>query len=285
MSIHNPIPLPIGESDDGGDAEARVPDATPLLPDDAIVPVAARHDGWTPDRQRVFIEGLASCGNVAMAARRVGMTVESAYRLRRRADAAGFDRAWNLALSHLMDRLLPAAVDRAINGSLRTRYYRGEVIAEEHVHHDGLLLYLLQHGQAMMKANSERRHRFGELDTLLDQIGKGEAPPPEAPESRLHYRLWYSHLGGWMTNCPPPPAGNVGFEHGSMLDFSYRRTLTDEEEGARQRLVTAGLDSEEAMRRRLFALAPGWTHGLFAHPVSIASLAGYRSRSARRAMA
>ncbi len=54
------------------------------------VPVAARHDGWTPEKQRGFIDALAACGCVKAAAQHVGMTPKSAYRLRNRADAISF---------------------------------------------------------------------------------------------------------------------------------------------------------------------------------------------------
>ena len=69
-------------------AYARVP---PFLP----VPLRARADGWTPARQARFIGLLAETGSVAEAARRVGMTRESAWRLRRRPGAASFAHAWD----------------------------------------------------------------------------------------------------------------------------------------------------------------------------------------------
>lgn len=39
---------------------------------------------WTPSKARAFIEALAQHGKVAVAARSVGMTRQSAYRLRDR---------------------------------------------------------------------------------------------------------------------------------------------------------------------------------------------------------
>jgi hypothetical protein len=53
------------------------------------VPVRARHDGWTPKKQRLYVEGLADTGCASEAAARVGMTEQSANRLRRRPDARG----------------------------------------------------------------------------------------------------------------------------------------------------------------------------------------------------
>ncbi|HEY6817034.1 MAG TPA: hypothetical protein VI168_15970 [Croceibacterium sp.] len=70
-------------------AYARVP---PFVP----VPLRARADGWTPERQARFIGLLAECGSVAEAARGVGMGRESAWRLRRRTGAGSFAHAWDV---------------------------------------------------------------------------------------------------------------------------------------------------------------------------------------------
>ena len=80
------------ESPPSWPAYARVP---PFLP----VPLRARADGWTPERQARFIGLLAETGSVAEAARRVGMGRESAWRLRRRAEAASFAHAWDAVLA------------------------------------------------------------------------------------------------------------------------------------------------------------------------------------------
>jgi hypothetical protein len=61
-------------------------------------PVRYRKDGWTPQRQRAFILGLAETGAVLAACRRVGKSAEAAYRLSRRPDAAAFRAAWETAL-------------------------------------------------------------------------------------------------------------------------------------------------------------------------------------------
>ena len=73
-------------------AYKRVP---PFVP----VPVRARKDGWDAMRQGQFIGWLAQTGSVAQAAARVGRSRESAHRLRRRADAAGFADAWDAVLA------------------------------------------------------------------------------------------------------------------------------------------------------------------------------------------
>jgi hypothetical protein len=69
----------------------RVPAFTP-------VPLRYRADGWTPMRQAAFLGALAETWRVAEAARRVGMTRESAYRLRSRPGAESFAAAWDSIL-------------------------------------------------------------------------------------------------------------------------------------------------------------------------------------------
>jgi len=65
-----------------------------------FTPVRLRHrrDGWTPERQRRYVALLAATGHAGQAAQAVGMTEQSAARLRRRPDAASFARACEFAL-------------------------------------------------------------------------------------------------------------------------------------------------------------------------------------------
>lgn len=59
----------------------------------------ARRDGWTALRQGEFVGWLAQTGCVTEAAARVGVSRESAYRLRRREGSEGFAAAWDFALA------------------------------------------------------------------------------------------------------------------------------------------------------------------------------------------
>ena len=57
-----------------------------------------RHDGWTEDRQIGFLGALHRTRNVTFAAATVGMSRESAYRLRARPSGAAFGAAWDRIL-------------------------------------------------------------------------------------------------------------------------------------------------------------------------------------------
>lgn len=66
-----------------------------------FTPVAlrARADGWTPERQRLFVAALAALGHAGHAAAWVGMSEQTAARLRHREDASSFSRACAAAFS------------------------------------------------------------------------------------------------------------------------------------------------------------------------------------------
>ena len=59
------------------------------------VPLRARRDGWSVTRQCEFLAQLYLTGSVTAAARAVGMSRASAYRLREREGAESLAHAWD----------------------------------------------------------------------------------------------------------------------------------------------------------------------------------------------
>ena len=108
------------------------------------VPTSARHDGWTPDRQRAFIEQLTRCGVVSASAKAVGMSAKSAYALRKRPGAEGFAAAWDRAADEGTCRACDTAIDRALNGTARPIFYRGRQVGERRIYSDALLIAALR---------------------------------------------------------------------------------------------------------------------------------------------
>ena len=105
-----------------------------------------RHDGWTEEKQRRFIEVLADTGLVGLAAREVGMTRASAYRLRRAPYAAAFARAWEVARERAGALIEDIAFERAIEGVEQEVYDGyGELKGSRTVYNDRLLTFLLRH--------------------------------------------------------------------------------------------------------------------------------------------
>lgn len=109
----------------------------------APVPVQARRDGWTAARQAGFIQRLALYGDVPRAARGVGMSRESAWRLRRRPGSEGFAAAWDKATGWGSDRLTDLGLERALNGEVRAVHYRGRKVGEQLRFDNRLLIAVL----------------------------------------------------------------------------------------------------------------------------------------------
>ena len=63
------------------------------------VPLRGRRDGWSEVRQCAFLAQLYVTGSVSAAARAVGMSRASAYRLRERQGAESFAFAWDRVLT------------------------------------------------------------------------------------------------------------------------------------------------------------------------------------------
>ena len=117
----------------------------PPVPEFVPVPRKYRHDGWTPERQRAFIEALADCGSVTRAAAQVNMAQANCYTLRRAPGAEEFRRAWDAALDFGVKRLKDVAFERAIEGQLYP-VFRGEKLVGFHRRkNDALLMFCLRH--------------------------------------------------------------------------------------------------------------------------------------------
>lgn len=96
------------------------------------VPVRARRDGWTKAAQQGFIVRLALGGCVTLAAKAVGKTRKSAYRLRERPDAASFAAAWDKAYGSGRDRTFDVSLERALCGEEVPVMRDGRCVAVRH---------------------------------------------------------------------------------------------------------------------------------------------------------
>ena len=138
------------------------------------VPLRPRHDGWHPEKQIAFVEALADSACVEEAARRVGMSVQSAYALRRRHDACHFREAWDAAIDMGMHRLEQAALSRALNGVARPVFYKGEQVGEWRHHDERLAMFLLRY---------RRPTRYGAWnDRMPPPLRPSQLPGLDSPE-------------------------------------------------------------------------------------------------------
>lgn len=138
-----------------------------------------RHDGWSPQKQRAFIEALADSGSVTYAARAVGMARQSCYELRRSPGAENFDRAWDVAIRASSRQLIDIAFDRAINGVEEPVFDKdGQRIACRHRYNDRLLMFLI-------RAHAPEQYRHAHRDVRDADEALPAAPPPLDAALRL----------------------------------------------------------------------------------------------------
>lgn len=141
-------------------APGQIPDFTPVPRE------KQRHDGWTEDRQRRFIEALSLTGSVKAAAHRVNMTPEGAYLLRRHPAADEFRAAWEAALALGVQQLEDIALERALHGTEVPVYSYGKLVGSRIKHNDRLLMFMLKN-RAPTRFNpagqvTERRSSVGD---------------------------------------------------------------------------------------------------------------------------
>ena len=136
-----------------------------------------RYDGWTEEKQRRFIEALADSGLVSHAAKAVGMSRESANRLRRSPHGAAFARAWDAARLHAGSALEDIAFERAIEGQEQHIYNEyGDIVVTKRVVNDRMLTFLLSH---LMP------ERYGKAARAAAPEPADAPPPPAALEASL----------------------------------------------------------------------------------------------------
>ncbi|MDG5747374.1 hypothetical protein P8Q88_04210 [Qipengyuania sp. XHP0207] len=153
--------------------ETRLPVPAGELP--AFTPVPRqtnRHDGWTEDRQRRFIEALADTGSVEAACRAVNMSTVGAYYLRRQKGAESFRKAWAAALDLGVQRIEDVAMDRALNGVEQPVYSYGKLVGTRMVHNDRLLMFMLRNRapERFTEGRAKGLNAIGKMD--LDRLKK-----------------------------------------------------------------------------------------------------------------
>src|SRR3954452_25578640 len=158
---------------------ARREDRPPLPAFSPVPRKCNRHDGWTPERQRAFIEALADTGSVTRAAAMVNMSTEGAYYLRRQPGAEEFRRAWDGALDYGVARMKDIAFERAIEGYLVPCFAGGRLLGWRRKYNDRLLMFCLRH---YGEDASGRRTTINYFSTRASATAATSAPPPSAGE-------------------------------------------------------------------------------------------------------
>jgi hypothetical protein len=147
-----------------------------------------RRNGWTPETQRAFIDALSICGCISRAARSVGKTPASAYRLLEADGADSFAAAWDQAIARAVDALRMDSLDRSLNGAWVPVVRRGKIMSFEHRRNDRLAIALLSgrdHSVADRRERAESRRRYRLKLKLRDAV--------EAETKKLAEKLRAEH--------------------------------------------------------------------------------------------
>lgn len=176
---------------DGGE----LGDRPALLPVQAGVakPLRYRHDGFTPERRRVFLETLSEQGIVSLAARQAGVSRTTARRWRDK--APGFAREWDLALARASTPIDLIAFERATIGAERVVMHEGKVVLTERKPSDTILrTMMLTAAAAKARAHGDPQKREAVVQDIMAKIEKLKNPHgwPKGPEGALvppGYRL------------------------------------------------------------------------------------------------
>jgi hypothetical protein len=221
-------------------------------PDFAPAPrEATRYDGWTPDRQRLFVKALAETGCVTRACAAVGMSTVGAYPLRRGKGAQAFAKAWDAAIAVGVARLADIAYERAVYGIPVPVFHKGEQVGETRRYNDRLLMWVMRHAdreryddvphgnhvpphirkalraeweREKAEEEAERRRQTGssveKLYETLRQMRSRMNAPPGPRDSLASVAAWamYDENGEVRTlppeePAPPPPAAPPGDPH------------------------------------------------------------------------
>ncbi|MDX3910253.1 MAG: hypothetical protein QHC67_10590 [Sphingobium sp.] len=225
------------------------PPAKKSQPDTAFnpIPLRVRHDGWTPERQTEFIDALAETGCVTDAARRVGLSRNSAYRLRADPEAANFRLAWDNALEFAVLQLQDAVMSRAIHGVAVPHYYQGQIVGEHRRYNDRLAQFLLRTRRPAFYGRPAEEVKVAApsdlyaiaLEHALLRLQGGVTIRSSGPDP-----TWLQGVPLYTLEAPPPDPFAPDPEAGKAAREELQRAL----DLCRDRLLAAA--AEDAARQR-----------------------------------
>jgi AcrR family transcriptional regulator len=177
-----------------------------------------RQDGWTAQRQRMFLRALGETGSVRDACARAQISTTSAYRHRQRSDV--FDRAWRRALGKVGPTIEQAAFERAVLGWEEPVWHAGKLVGYRRRYSDNLLRLLLVRG---VRAAEEPQE-----PPLRGQVHRATQAETDA-ELLKRLRAFKQKLEAEKARALPPPAA-AGTTPG--LIESGERHAGDDDRGA-----------------------------------------------------
>jgi len=182
-------------------------DTPPAVPANLPRQVSGPH--WDRQKMADFLRMLAATHSVSQAAASVGMSRQSAYKLRARLKGEPFDIAWETAFRHGYDNLAHAALDRALNGVEVPHYHKGELVGTSRRYDERLTVALLM---MRNRFGSPTAGRFGAAveymsehwDELLERVECGDLDWDEPEFERDQAAETRSLIERFTMDEPPP---------------------------------------------------------------------------------
>jgi hypothetical protein len=213
-----------------------------------------RCDGLTPERQVVFLDALARCGVIADAARAAGVSRDTVYNLRNRAEGRAFALGLDAAMLMSRGRLSDEAHSRALNGVVDKIYRNGELWGERHRYDNRLTMAVLTRLDRMAEGLGEgaatARTVAQEWDQFLDIVEDGG----DGAGDFLASRAARAHMG--LEDAETSGAGKAA--SGETVDLY--RSLEKFERLFAYSMFGGGLDGEADMTGLEPAEMEGWTN-------------------------
>ena len=160
--------------------------------DDELVDTRNCYQGWSADKQRMFLRQLAATGSVTRAAEAVGMTARAAYYLRNRPAARAFREGWDFALRAANDTLVSIAYDRAVHGARQKYWQDGKLVGERLVPSDRMLTWILgrMRPEIQKRGLGDPETQWQDLESRMPYLTAYEPIPDEQDEAfRLAARI------------------------------------------------------------------------------------------------
>ena len=151
-------------------------DADPATPEPTRT---QRHDGWTPERQRTFLDAVADGYSAEVACRLAGMSTASAYAFRKRAAGQAFALGWRAASLLGRDRIADTMLARAVDGYTEAVTRPNGDVIERHRFDNRLAMSMLARldrqaeaaDAGSIAANTAARFVAAEFEVFLDLLG------------------------------------------------------------------------------------------------------------------
>ena len=140
-------------------------------------------DRWNKPKMAAFLRELACTHSIATAAKAVGMSRQSAYKLRNRLKGEPFDIAWEAAFQHGYDALHQAALERALHGIEVPVFHGGQQVGTRRHFDERLTTFLLS---ARNRSGAQQLSRYRAAadfyterwDELLGHVEEADARWP-----------------------------------------------------------------------------------------------------------